>query len=474
MTVDVIEPAVSYPRRWAAAIVLIVAALTDLLNSTIVNVGLPTIARDLRADGTALEWFSAAYLVAFAVVLITFGRVGDRWGRKRVFLAGAAAFGVASLLCSVAQDPVQLIVARALQGLASAAIIPQVMSTLLTTFTGRQRGIVMGLFGTVAGLAQALGLTLGGALITANALHLGWRSIFLINVPLVLVLLPLGAWLVPETRVPGQPRPNLVSAGVLTAALLAILFPLMEGRRLGWPAWSWLSLVAGVLAVAGLVLVEARRRDGDFAALLPVGLFRIRTFNAGLTMQLLVFIALNGFLLVLTLWLQDGQGYSPLRAALVTLSFSAGALLAAAPAGRLTPRFGGLVSIAGCSLFALGVLGIVAAGLAAHDVPPWAVLPGLFVLGIGLVTANVSLSNVSLSAAPIHVAGTASGIWSTAQQFGGALGVAGVGAIFFGSLGGGYTAAFTGGAVVVAVCLGASAVLGLMLPRTLLPPSARP
>ncbi|MFD1528931.1 MFS transporter [Pseudonocardia aurantiaca] len=454
-----------HPRRWAAMVVLVLAFMLDLLNVTIVNVGLPAIQRDLRASPTELEWISAAYLLAFAVALITAARLGDLWGRKRVFLVGLTAFGLAGLWCSVAHNPAELIAARAAQGLAAAVLAPQVMSTLYTMFHGRERATVFGAFGIVAGFAQAGGLVLGGALITADVAGLGWRTIFLVSVPVAVLLVAAGAWLVPESRVVGGTRPRWFAAGILTAALVAIVFPLLEGRGYGWPIWCWVCLAAGVLAVAGLAFAEHRRPAWRAGALLPVELFRSRAVAAGLTVQLLAFAGFSGFLLVFALWLQDGQGYSPLDAGLVTIGFSAGSLVIAPFTGRLTIRFGRLVVLVGCLLSSVGALGVLAAAQStSHAVGSWSLVPGLFALGVGINLVMPALVTLFLAAVPPEYAGSASGIWNTSQQFGGAVGVAVLGSIFFGGLDtGSYPAAFTASTLTIVAVLVVSAALSLTL-----------
>jgi EmrB/QacA subfamily drug resistance transporter len=462
------EPATVLPHRWAAATVLIAASLMDLIDATIVNVALPTIQRDLRAGPAELEWTSAAYLLAFAAALITTARLGDLRGRKRVFLTAVAVFGAASLLCALARSPAELIAARAVQGLAAAGIAPQALATVQTTFQGRQRGTVFGLFGIAGGLAQALGVTLGGVLTAANLAGLGWRTIFLVNVPIAVVLIAFGARVVPETRVPGATRPGLLAAVALTGGLAAIVFPLLEGRSYGWPAWCWPCLAAGVITLAALAVAEARRRRPRTAPLLPADLFRIRSFSAGLAVQLLTFGGYSGFMFTYTLWLQDGQGYTPLRTGLVTLAFSAGSLPAALAVGGLTARFGRNLLAAGCALFAVGAVGVLAAAQAASGtVQVWSLIPGLLVLGAAINLIMPPLGILVLSAAPPRHAGTASGILSTTQQFGGALGIAAFGTIFFAQPpASGYAAAFTASAAAVAAILALSAALSLTLPRT--------
>lgn len=457
-------PDARHPRRWAAMVVLILAFALDLLNITIVNVALPAIQRGLDAGPADLEWVSAAYLLAFAVALITAARLGDLWGRKRVFLVGLAVFGLAAAWCGLARSPAELIAARAVQGLAAAALTPQVMSVLYTLFDGRERATVFGAFGFVSGLAQAGGLLLGGVLITADPGGLGWRSIFLVTVPAVAVLVALGLWLVPESRTPGAVRPRPAAAVLLTAGLVAIVFPLLEGQKHGWPAWCALSVLLGVLAVVALARAEHRRPEWRAGALLPVDLLRVRQVSVGLAVLSLAFAGFNGFLLVFAIWLQDGQGYSPLAAGLVTVAFSAGALAVAAFTGRLTLRYGHRVVAVGCTLAVVGALGILTAGRTAeHHVHAWALVPGLLALGVGINLCMPPLVTLYLSAVPDEYAGSASGIWNTAQQFAGAVGVAVLGAVFFSGLDGGYRAPFTAAVAVTVLLLGAAAALSLLL-----------
>ncbi|WP_063828562.1 MFS transporter [Actinopolymorpha alba] len=454
------------PRRWYAAVVLIVAFMLDLINVTIVTVALPSIQRDLRAGATDLEWISAAYLLAFAVALITSARLGDLFGRKRVFLLSIAAFGLTSLACALAPNVTVLIAARVAQGLAAAGIAPQVLSTIYGIFDGRERASVFGLFGIVASVAQALGLVLGGVLVNANLAGSGWRMVFVVSVPIAAVLVVLGARLVPETRVPGAIRPNIWSAGVLTVGLVAVIVPLLEGSRLGWPLWCWLCLVGGVLAVVLLAVVEARQGTRQTAPLLPADLLRIRSVGSALLIQLIVFAAFSGLLLVLTLWVQNGLGYSPLRAGVVTIALCAGAMSMAPLVGRLVMRFGRSTVGAGCVLGALGALALLPAGLATPDVGAWSIVPGLVLLGAGINLIMPPLTTLFMAAVPARHAASASGILSTGQQFAGALGVAVLGALFFSTLGAGdYRAAFTTTAIVIAASMIVCAPLCLMLAR---------
>ncbi len=350
-----------YPERWLAAVVLIGGALMDLIDITIVNVALPTIRSDLAASGAQLQWVVSGYMLAFASTLIVSGSFGDVLGRKRVFLVGVAAFGAASLAAGLAQSPGQLIAARVVQGAAAAAMIPQVLATFRAIFAGKERGQVFGMYGAILGFASAFGLILGGLLTSADLFGWSWRTVFLINVPIALVTFLAGVRIVPETRDRAAGRPDVVGAALLTAALVAIAYPLLEGRSLGWPLWIWLVFAAGLVVVAALWIVEERRQHTRVAPLLRTRLFRIPAFGAGLTVQLAFAAGLQGFFLVFAIWLQDGMDFSPLAAGLTTVAFSVGSFLLAGAAIPLALRFGRLVLSAGGLLLGLGTVGVASA-----------------------------------------------------------------------------------------------------------------
>jgi len=457
-----------YPRRWFAAAAMMAAVLMDLVDVTIVNVALPTIRHDLGASATQLEWVVSAYMLAFAAVLIAAGNLGDRLGRKRLFLAGIALFGLASLAAGVSQTAAELIAARVVQGAAAAVMTPQLLATFRTMFTGRERGQAFGVYGAVLGLASAAGLLLGGVLTSANLFGWGWRTVFFVNLPIAVAALIGSARLVPENRERTGGRIDVTGALLLTAALVAITYPLLEGRSLGWPAWSWALLAAGVVALALLGLTEARRQHRKVAPLLRTRLFRVPAFTTGLIVQLAFAFGIQGFFLIFTLWVQAGQHYSPLRAGLTAVAFSVGSFLLAPQAVPLAQRFGRWVLALGGLLFAAGIAGV---DIGAHHVgtgtSPWPLVPGLVVAGMGLSLLVIPLVNVVLAAVPAEAAGGASGLFSTAQQLGGAIGVAVTGTIFFGYLGRhSFQAAFMHTAPYAAGALLICAVLSLTLPNT--------
>jgi EmrB/QacA subfamily drug resistance transporter len=462
------EQRVAYPGRWLAAVVMIGAAMMDLIDITVVNVALPTIRADLGASGTQLEWVVSAYMLAFAATLIVSGSFGDLLGRKRIFIGGIALFGIASLAAGLAQTPGELIAARVVQGTAAAAMIPQLLGTFRAMFSGEERGKAFGMYGAILGFASAIGLVLGGALTDADLFGWGWRTVFLINIPIALVSLVAAVRAVPETHDPEAGRPDLAGAAVLTAAIVAIAYPLLEGRSLGWPVWTWVLLGAGITGLLALGAIEARRQHARVAPLLRPRLFRIPAFSAGLAVQLAFSAGLQGFFLVFAIWIQAGMGFSPLGAGLTALAFSVGSFVLAPLAVPLAQRYGRLVLSSGGLLMAIGALGVaLGAGDVGTGSDPWPVVPGLVVAGVGLSLLIIPLVNVVLAAVPHEAASGAGGVFSTAQQLGGALGVAVVGAVFFSDLGAqSFTASLEDAVPVVIALFLTAGVLALVLPRT--------
>ena len=449
---------------------MITGALMDMIDVTIVNVALPSIRNDLHASATELEWVVSGYMLAFAAALIIAGNLGDKFGRKRVFLAGAALFGLASLAAGLSGSGAELIAARVVQGAAAAAMAPQVLATFRVIFGRAERGKAFGIYGAMLGFASAIGLVLGGVLTDANLFGWGWRSVFYVNVPVAVAALIAGARYVPETRDPAARRPNLPGAVLLAGSLVAIVYPLLEGRQLGWPAWVWPLMAAGVAGLVVLGLIEARRtsRSGQgVAPLLRAGLFRVPAFAAGVGVQLAFFAGMQGFFLAFALWLQAGQHFSPLKAGLTAVAFSVGSFIAAPVAVPLAQKAGRILA-GGAVLMVAGIGGVaLAAPHVGVNGSPWPIVPGLVLAGAGLALLVIPLVNVVLAAVPAEVAGGASGLFSTAQQLGGALGVALLGTVFFGYLSGhSFEAALVHTAPYAMGAFALCGVLSLLLPRT--------
>src|SRR5215207_4108847 len=290
--------------HWAALPVLLAGAFIVVLDFFIVNVALPTIASDLGASASSLEWVVAGYGLSFAAFLITAGRFGDHLGRRRVYAVGLAAFTVASAVCGLAPSATALVVARVAQGMAGAVVMPQVLSILGVTYRGNDYVRAMSLYGVALGLAAVGGQVIGGALVETDVLGLGWRGCFLINIPIGIVALALTPRLVPESRTADSGRIDVAGAVVLALGLTAVLLPLIEGRQHGWPVEAFVSFAVAPVLLGGFVAHQARLIRRGETALLDLGLFRGRAFSAGLLTQLFLACVQASFFAYLALYLQ--------------------------------------------------------------------------------------------------------------------------------------------------------------------------
>jgi EmrB/QacA subfamily drug resistance transporter len=424
------------PRRWLTLAILLLAAFMNLLDVSIVNIAIPSIQRNLHASYSDVQWALAGYTLAYALVLITGGRLGDTFGRKRLFLIGVTGFTVMSALCGAAQSPGMLIASRVVQGAMGAIMVPQVLSVIQVTFPPAERIKALAGFGVTAGLGTVSGPLLGGLLIQHNLFGLDWRPIFLINVPVGIVAAAASVVLVRESRAPRPPKLDPVGVGLISAALLLLLYPLVEGRQLGWPAWTFASMAASVPVLALFAGYERVKQRRDGSPLVPPGLFRDRGFSVGMGISVMFFLGIASFGLVLTLFLQLGLGFTPLHAGLTFLPFSAGVLVSSAAASRLAPRFGRGVTMAGALIMAAAMAGVIAAvhryGAA---VTTWELVPALVAAGLGLGAVIAPLADIVLARVPKQDAGSASGVFNTALQVGNSIGIALIGVIFFGLLG---------------------------------------
>jgi EmrB/QacA subfamily drug resistance transporter len=425
------------PRRWVALAVVLIAGFMQLVDISIVNVAIPSIQRDLDATYADIQWVLAGYQLAFAVMLITGGRLGDIFGRKRLFMAGMAGFTLASALCGLAQTPDMLIGSRVLQGLMGAVMFPQILSVIQVTFAPRERAAAFGMFGATIGLATITGPLVGGLLIDGDLFGLGWRPIFLVNVPIGVAALAAAARYLVESRAPRALRLDPVGVALVTAGLLLLVYPLVQGRDLDWPLWTFLSMAAALPVLAGFALYERRKKALDGSPLVDLDLFRLRAFVAGLLVAGIFFMGIPAFFLTLSLWLQIGLGFTALHAGLTGAPFAVGSALASAASVRLAPSLGRRILSAGSLLLVAGMAALIWTvdryGGAVHS---WQLLPALLVCGVGLGSVVAPLVNVVLAGIRGQDAGAASGVLSTVQQVGGAVGVAVIGVVFFGLLGG--------------------------------------
>lgn len=424
------------PRRWVALAVLLIASFMNLIDVTIVNVAIPSMQQNLGADASQIEWVIAAYVLAFALGLLPFGRLGDIVGRTHMFLIGVAAFTAASAACGFAPSIEWLIAARVVQGLAGAIMTPQVLAIATVTFPPEERGQSFSLFGLSAGLAAVAGPILGGLLIGWNLGGLDWRPIFLVNVPVGILALVLGWFIIP--RPPGHPdlKNDYVGIGLFAASMVVLVYPLIEGREYGWPAWSWTMIAASFVLLALFVLWERRMAAHNEPQLLNFSLITNGNFLLGALITTIFASGIPAFFMVISILLQVGYGLTPIESGLTNTPFSVGVLLISLIAGRFGSSYlRTRVAVSG-ALLVTGILWthLIIAGLG-DSVDHWTFLPPLLIAGLGLGLGFSALFQTVLAGIPPRDAGSGAGALQAFQQVGGSIGVALVGQIFFTSLG---------------------------------------
>ncbi|WOX09531.1 MFS transporter [Streptomyces sp. N50] len=410
---------------------VLLAAALPLIDFFIVNVALPTIGKDLSASEAVLELVVAGYGVSYAVLLVLGGRLGDLFGRRRLFLGGMAAFGVTSLACGLAPTAWTLVVARIAQGAASAAMLPQVLATIQAATQGPRRAKAMGLYGATAGLAMVAGQILGGVLVAADIAGTGWRAVFLVNVPVVVIGLVLAAKVVPETRSQHPEPVDVPGTFLLGASLLALLVPLTEGRAAGWPLWTWLSLAAFPGLATAFYAVERRADRQGLTPLVPPSLLALTSLRRGLVMIVPFAIGFSGFMFVIAVALQSGAGLGPVAAGLALVPLAVTFFLASLAGPRLVNRYGTRVVTAGSVIQAVGLgLIVLAVSRSWPHLGFVELLPGAAVAGAGQALQLPIIFRIILSEVPTARAGVGAGVMVTTQQSALALGVATLGTLF--------------------------------------------
>ncbi|WP_202638781.1 DHA2 family efflux MFS transporter permease subunit [Bailinhaonella thermotolerans] len=414
------------PRPWLVLGVYCAGFFTALLDGTIVNIAVPALIGGLGATYDQVLWVLDAYLLVFTVLLITAGRLGDVFGHRRLFLTGVTLFTAASALCGLAGSGGWLLAARVLQAVGAALLFPQVISTILTVFPGPVRGRAFGVFGAIAGLAPVAGPIAGGLILD----HLGWRWIFLINVPIGVVTIALALIHAPAGRPAAGQGLDLTGVALATAGLTAVVFGLIEGERHDWgtiagPISIGSVLVAGVALLALFGLWE-RRRGGR--ALIPPALFAARDFALGNGVGFAFHAGMMAIPLVVVLYLQTARGHGPLETGLTLLPGAALTALGSAWSGRLSDRYGGApILAAGLATLAAGLVVLVLT--AGPRGGAWSALPGLIVIGIGNGATYAPLQQVTMDGVDPRLAGAASGVANTIRQVGAVVGLAVLGAL---------------------------------------------
>jgi EmrB/QacA subfamily drug resistance transporter len=451
--------------RWAVLAIVLVAEVMDLIDGTIVNIAAPAIRHDLGGSSATLQWLGAAYVLAFAVLLITGARLGDLFGRRRLFMIGMAGFTVASALCALATSPVMLIATRVLQGAFGAVLIPQGFGMVKEVFPPDEVTKAFAAFGPVMGLSAVAAPIIGGALVDGDILGTGWRAIFLVNVPLGIIGLIGARRVMPGTQGIRGTRLDSVGMVLLTASSFAVIYPLVQGRELGWPAWTFALMVAGLLGFGAFGAYERRHTS---LALIERSLLRNRAFTSGLLVALGFFSSMIGVNLVLSLFCQLGQGFSPLRTGLTLAPFALGVALTAGASYPLAQRFGRVSMQIGFGVMGIG-LALLAAMVhaAGADVSSWTLVPGELLAGMGMGIALPPLFDFILAGVADHEVGSASGVLNAVQQFAGALGIAVMATIYFAYLdhGHGSVVALTRTALISIVPLALATMAVFRLPQ---------
>ncbi|MFG3000984.1 MFS transporter [Streptomyces sp. NPDC048340] len=421
-------------RRWLALAIVMTAAFMDLVDVTIVNIAIPRMREDLGASTSAIQWITAGYALAFAAGLITGGRLGDIYGRKRLFLIGISGFTAASLLCGIAPDPDVLVASRILQGGMAAMMVPQVLAIIHVTFPPHERGKVFGMFGAIVGLGAVSGPMLGALLTEWNILGLEWRPIFLINLPVGIAGVVLGRKFISESKAPKALRLDLVGVVLATLGLVMLIFPLTHGRENDWPLWGFLCMGAVPFVFAAFISYEKYKIQKDGSPLVELSLFKVKSFAGGIAVQLTFGIATGIFFLVWTLYMQMGLGWSALKSGATGIPFS---LAVSAAAGisvqKLVPRFGRKVLQAGALVMAAGLLLYIwESDYYGMEIASWQMAAPLVLMGLGMGLIIAPLTDTVLSEVPREHAGSASGLINTTGQMGNALGLGLTSVVYFG------------------------------------------
>ena len=435
-------PTLTGRRRWAALMFLALGVAMIILDATVVNVAIPTMVRDLGLTTSDAEWVSAAYSLTFASLLILWGRISDRYGRRLMFVLGVIVFVVASVLVAMSNDAATLIAARALQGIGGAMILPSSLSVINAVFTGKSRAVAFAVWGGTIGGMAALGPLVGGWL-TTNA---SWHWAFLINVPIGILVLVGVLLTVPETKAIGGPKGiDVLGTVLITLGLVGIVFALIEGQRYGWVTplqpfsiggWTWpsdsisivfVAALLGVLALVIFLVVEQKRLRAGKVVVVNLRLFRIRSFGAGNFVALIVSLGEFGLLFALPLFLQAVRGYSALETGVILLALAGGSFVASGLGAPLSQRLGPVrVLQMGMAFEAIGILAL--GFFLSVTVTGWEMAPWLFLYGLGVGFATAQLTGVILSEVPVAESGQGSAVQSTSRQVGAAIGTAIIGA----------------------------------------------
>ena len=421
-------PAPRNPVRWFVFAVVIAANVMDLMDATIVNVAGPSIRAALGGSASTLQWLPAGYTLAFAVFLITGARLGDMFGRRRLFLIGSAGFTVMSAACAVAPSMEVLIVFRVLQGSFGALMIPQGFGMIKEVFDDEEITKVFGAFGPVMGLSILAAPILAGALVEANLWGVGWRLVFLINVPIGVAAFAGAVRVLPRTVAHPGIRLDIGGMVLIGVALSVIIYPLIQGRAAGWPVWTFLLLAAGAVLLGAFALWE-RRPHGD--PLIEPGLLANRTYTSGILVALAFFGAFGGLVLCVSLFAQLGEHFSPVHAGLTLMAMVVGMIAGMGAGFALVKPLGRHLLHIGVAIVAAGAVVLAMSVTGTRTASTLDLAPGLFLFGLGAGLSIGQLFDFILAGVGMNEVGSASGVLEAVQQVSSALGVAALGTVFF-------------------------------------------
>jgi MFS family permease len=428
---QIVSPSVDSSHRWWVLAIVVAAQFMFGVDAFIVNVAIPTISVELHASPAQIEAVIAVYLIAYATLVVTGGRLGDIYGIKNVFLTGVLGFTATSLWCGLAQSGPELIAARLAQGATAALMVPQVLATLHLLFSDQSRGRAFGIYGIVLGLAGAAGFLLGGLLVTLDLAGLGWRAVFFVNVPFGLIIIVAALRVMPTVPRRAGTRLDIAGAIVLFAGLLCLIGPLLFGHDAQWALWVWLVMATGVAILAAFPRFERMIARHGGMPLIDLALLSDAAFMRGLTAAFCFFFANLSFYLVMTIFLQKALHVPPLQAGLVFLPLTLTFVIASRHSAVRARRRGTLVLIEGCiiQMSALAVLALLVASVETPATVLLALVLAMFGYGQGLVMAP--LSSAVLSSVKPASAGSGAGMYGTTAQIANAAGVAAIGAVFF-------------------------------------------
>lgn len=442
-------PKTSSRRRWLGLLFISIAVALIIVDSTIVNVAIPSVVEDLGLNSTQVQWVQESYTLVFAALLLVFGTLADRYGRRRVLIIGVVIFALSSILAATAASGELLIASRLVQGIGGAMILPASLSTINATFRGRERAIAFAVWGSTIGGMAAVGPLLGGWLTT----YYSWRWAFGINVPLgIIIIIGILIFTMESKEPSAQRRVDVVGAALSVVLFASLVFALIEGRSYGWffsetppDFWTWnispIPFTFALSLISGIAFVRwgfSRERAGK-STMLAFGLLRIPSFRNGNIAAMIVSLGEFGIILSLPLWLQNVLGYDALQTGLVILALAVGSFVASGFAGA----FGNKITPVTIVRFGIGaeIVGILIVAFSLRpDAEWWNIAPGLFVYGFGVGLATALLTSVVLKDVPLSQSGQGSGTQSTARQVGSALGIAILGTVLFASLGTGLDA----------------------------------